>query len=572
MGKRILFVLVILGCIFSGGTLPSSLQRTDIRTEFAGLAKRGITYRMLDNEAIELTDPISGMTRVKSLKSVDEAAIRSWTTRRNVPIIEINPSNIDTSQYSGWFNYWCSVPLGNSTGGPLIMKDVDGDGNVEAFGAYLDTLSSDYGARCYEIDSLGVVTLRAIYTPRPGVARQFSDVNNNHLEEIDWSLSGVVSGYEQSERDSMPVHLLFAHNRYYHNSSPGYTGINICDLDGDDSIDFLYEGTFPSPQDSNITLANTFVAEFNRATNSFERVWSDNPIANSLSHGFSVGDFDNDGKMEFAGSRPMTGRFQVMKCTGNNRYEQCWEDSTGWPNFYYHGSGDIDGDGKPEFYIGATLSTGFWVVGCETDSNASYHPVVLFHLLSGGVLSEPSLDASDIDGDGRIELSMLVGSDLYVFKSSADNSYYLWFFRRIPNADAVTFCDINHDGRQELLISSLEFSSIGRGWLIARVFKASPLVSVVDEKAAPQRFELEQNYPNPFNPSTTITYDLPSRSHLTLKIFNLLGEEAATLVDGEVNAGKHSEVWNAAGMASGVYFCRLQTGEKVMSRKLLLVR
>jgi hypothetical protein len=57
-----------------------------------------------------------------------------------------------------------------------------------------------------------------------------------------------------------------------------------------------------------------------------------------------------------------------------------------------------------------------------------------------------------------------------------------------------------------------------------------------------------------------------------LKVFNLLGEEVATLVDEEVSAGRHSEIWNATGIASGVYFCRLQVGERVMTSKLLLMR
>jgi hypothetical protein len=276
--------------------------------------------------------------------------------------------------------------------------------------------------------------------------------------------------------------------------------------------------------------------------------------------------------MEFVASHPMAGKCLVMKCTGNNQYEQCWEDSTGWPNFSYHGTGDIDGDGKQEFYIGATLSTGFWVVGCEADSNASYHPMVLFHLLSGGVLSEPSLDASDIDGDGRLELSMLVGADLYVFKSSADNEFHLWYFRRIPNVDAVTYYDINRDGLQDLLISSFEFTSSGRGWLTARVFKASPLVPVVADKPAPQRFVLAQNYPNPFNPSTTISFSLPRTENIALKVYDVLGREVATLVDRREEAGEHSVKWNAEEFASGVYFYQLRAGGFVETRKLLLIR
>lgn len=76
--------------------------------------------------------------------------------------------------------------------------------------------------------------------------------------------------------------------------------------------------------------------------------------------------------------------------------------------------------------------------------------------------------------------------------------------------------------------------------------------------AAPERFELLQNYPNPFNPSTTIAYTLPRSAHVRLKVFNVLGEEVAELVNGEIVAGFHEALWQADALPSGVYFYRLQ--------------
>ncbi len=87
-----------------------------------------------------------------------------------------------------------------------------------------------------------------------------------------------------------------------------------------------------------------------------------------------------------------------------------------------------------------------------------------------------------------------------------------------------------------------------------------------------ESFKLSQNYPNPFNPTTTIEYALPHRSHVSLTVFNMLGQQVATLVNGEVEAGYHGVQFNAAGLASGVYFYRLQTPGFVQTRKLLLVR
>ena len=84
-------------------------------------------------------------------------------------------------------------------------------------------------------------------------------------------------------------------------------------------------------------------------------------------------------------------------------------------------------------------------------------------------------------------------------------------------------------------------------------------------------YSLDQNYPNPFNPSTTIRYGLPSRSHVDLTVYNTLGQQVATLVQGEQEAGFHEAVFDASGLASGVYVYRLQSGETILSRKMVLV-
>ena len=85
-------------------------------------------------------------------------------------------------------------------------------------------------------------------------------------------------------------------------------------------------------------------------------------------------------------------------------------------------------------------------------------------------------------------------------------------------------------------------------------------------------YRLYQNYPNPFNPSTNISFDLPLRSFVTLKIFDLLGKEVASIVSETLSAGSYSRQWNASGLPSGVYFYRLQAGSFTESRKLIVLK
>jgi hypothetical protein len=88
----------------------------------------------------------------------------------------------------------------------------------------------------------------------------------------------------------------------------------------------------------------------------------------------------------------------------------------------------------------------------------------------------------------------------------------------------------------------------------------------------PSSFALHQNYPNPFNPSTRIAFDLPVNTRVSLKVFDLLGRAVATLLDEQMQAGRHIVSWNAEGMPSGVYFTRLDAGRFSGTRKLLLMK
>lgn len=90
--------------------------------------------------------------------------------------------------------------------------------------------------------------------------------------------------------------------------------------------------------------------------------------------------------------------------------------------------------------------------------------------------------------------------------------------------------------------------------------------------AAVKDFILDQNYPNPFNPSTAIRYSLPQAREVTLKIYSLAGQELATLVHQQQAAGKHSIQWHAERLPSGVYMYRLQAGDFVETKKMILLR
>lgn len=117
------------------------------------------------------------------------------------------------------------------------------------------------------------------------------------------------------------------------------------------------------------------------------------------------------------------------------------------------------------------------------------------------------------------------------------------------------------------------FSTFGGGdhVIVVKGF-AAPGVSENITRGISNVLELKQNDPNPFRRHTTITFSLPRSSYVTLKVFDILGQEITTLVVGQFPAGTHTTTWSGAGVASGVYFCRLEASGFVAEKKLLLLK
>lgn len=88
----------------------------------------------------------------------------------------------------------------------------------------------------------------------------------------------------------------------------------------------------------------------------------------------------------------------------------------------------------------------------------------------------------------------------------------------------------------------------------------------------PSQYHLSQNYPNPFNPSTVIEFSVPASQFVTLKVYNILGKEIATLVSDELKPGSHSYTFYSGNLAGGIYFYRLSAGEFNRTKKMVLVR
>jgi hypothetical protein len=119
------------------------------------------------------------------------------------------------------------------------------------------------------------------------------------------------------------------------------------------------------------------------------------------------------------------------------------------------------------------------------------------------------------------------------------------------------------------------YEDIGNtGTITDSIFLTNQLTGVIErqQNGIPDKFALEQNYPNPFNPSTTISYQLPTQSNVTLKVFDVLGREIETLVNGVEEPGYKSVMFDASRLSSGIYYYQLRAGKDIETKRLLLLR
>jgi hypothetical protein len=116
------------------------------------------------------------------------------------------------------------------------------------------------------------------------------------------------------------------------------------------------------------------------------------------------------------------------------------------------------------------------------------------------------------------------------------------------------------------------YGSIGLPKTLTILYSNPTFVNEINGGHTPKGFVLCQNYPNPFNPGTTISFYLPIKSFVTLRVIDMLGREVALLINRELPAGNYIQQWTTNNMASGVYFYNLQAGSFAQTRKLVLSR
>jgi hypothetical protein len=218
---------------------------------------------------------------------------------------------------------------------------------------------------------------------------------------------------------------------------------------------------------------------------------------------------------------------------------------------------------------GWTPTDGLWTAFVATGDSAVYQ-------LPGYTVQEG--DIIELDVDSRItwnattlEMRLFYSDDKWNFTTIVSEQFEL---TETMAPYSISFEEAEHPDclGKSLGIAFANASDLTGSWIgLDNVMLFNNKVTDVRApRPVPADYTLAQNYPNPFNPGTEIRYSLLAPSKMRLSVFDRTGREVAVLADGVQAAGEHAAVFSGADLPSGIYFCRLQTGRAVLTRKMVL--
>lgn len=314
-----------------------------------------------------------------------------------------------------------------------------------------------------------------------------------------------------------------------------------------------------------------------------------------------ITDLDNDGHQEAYFS---TDNHTVYEATGADTYELSYVENPTIGPWTIQASveADVDGDGHTELVFGKTNGSLCLWHGIDDVANTDSTNEALIKVVEPGGCR--GITAGDYDGDGNTDIFMggnYAGSVWRVEYKGAgaitDSNSYTYqkvFQDSVPGGDprvySVSFpgddpClqqggnashDMNGNGEPEFVIAYEDGDSL-QNWIVMVEGNGLTGIKVNPGQQVLDSYTLNQNFPNPFNPSTTISYQLTKTDKISIKVYDMLGKEVKTLVNGVVTAGTHTAVWDGtnnsgAQVASGIYIYTLQSGKYKLNKRMTLMR
>jgi hypothetical protein len=389
------------------------------------------------------------------------------------------------------------------------------------------------------------------------------------------------------------------------NAAPGTntrpSGMASADIDNDGDVEVAVAfRNYSTAQANDALMIFSLVGEFAGGFTQFKTEVMDTTGDWGSVYSVEITDLDNDGNMEAYYS---TDYHTAYEATGPDSYElRNWDPQVYPWTIQATVQADVDGNGTNELLFGKTNGQLGIVYGVTDWATAdSTNEAAIMMVNPGGCRG---LMAGDMNGNGLTDIifggnySGAVHRVEYSGSGDiADSASYnveLVYQDTIPNGDTRVYSvsfpgdnfalrhggsasnDMNGNGIPEVLIAYEDGDSL-QAWIVMVEGEGVTAIDVEPGAQFLKTYTLQQNYPNPFNPTTQISYQIPVAEKVSLKVYDILGQEVKTLVNGAVEAGTHSVEWNGTNnagqqVASGVYIYTLRAGKHQLNKRMTLVR
>jgi FlgD Ig-like domain/FG-GAP-like repeat len=496
------------------------------------------------------------------------------TTVANL-IIELDTVNF--ALYDSYYRLWGYIPAVNTYGSKYIAVDTDEDGKNEIYGYGVQYNQSHffYQPAIYNqvIDSL--FTQIYAFPDSGGPFYDVGDITGDGLLDLNFGGFAPLKFYKQNTTTGSITDSNFTYNPF----GPVYqfNDVTFYDIDGDGNQEIVYY-LFAGEGDSVWSYSN-HVAKYNPQINNYELIYYDKPQPEYFTSGISTGDFDQDGKGNFA-TGSIGGKFYVYEYIQGTQYQvEFTKELETYNAFLTIMTDDMDGNGKPEIWIGGDFGSSQYggvtrLFAFEASSPGVYEQVYQIDIRGLFSFIYGKLRYTDLDGDGKKDLFLTNANLAFGFKYDGNGNYYMDFVKSMPELDSiyvyqsldrVDIADLDGDGKAEIIP---EFT-LYKGWegsleLRSVFLKRDKLTGIKEENTIyPAEFNLMQNYPNPFNPATNIKFTVSSESKISIRIFSVIGKEIKELINDTRISGEYETTWDGTDnlgnkVSSGVYFITME--------------
>lgn len=510
---------------------------------------------------------------------VDEKENITYSPTFDSTIIDL--TNIDTTLYHKKYSYWQEVPLTNFDFNHILVGDANNNGKIELYGSRKLFTTNTEPICIYEQNELGKFVFKYQYDS-VSFSWNIYDVNNDGKTDFHaWGYLSDQRFFSKSDDSSFATNLKISFLPFKEQNQLNDQTLGDFDEDGNTDLVFIRFGT-PS----------VYIYEYMPLINNFDSVYrfeinENPPYSNS---GFSIGDFDLDGKADIV-SGTGKGKVFVIENEEDNQYKNAWSGQVESNHAYVHTwSNDIDGNGKPEFWIladayyngiGTTRITIF-----ENSGPDNYTAVGKVDLVGVFSFYAGTMQAIDIDNDSTDEVAICIDGNFLILKFDGNIHHHIYKIYYLKQNDygryeeyyGAILYDLNSDNTPEILISLFQDPPGPNNIrMFTRMYKADSLTAAINNVFIPSRIILYQNYPSPFNPLTNIKFELNEYSDVSIKLYNILGKEIKTLLEENLPIGEHTIQWNGKNnegnlLPGGIYFIQMKAGAYRQTIKTILLK